>query len=159
MGRPKGSKNETKEKTWGDNLRLNIGCGGKKVEGAVNIDRACSDLDMDLEKADFPFPDASVEYVQADHVLEHIHNLLPLMNEIHRVMKPGAELRVRVPIFPTEQAFQDPTHCRYFTGATFRYWMTGDFLFEECGKNYGIKPFSRMIQHTEGFELVARLWK
>lgn len=157
MGRPPKVKPEGKK--FGDNLRLNIGCGNHKTEGAVNIDRSGSDLDMDLEKASFPFSDASIEYVQADHVLEHIHNLLPLMNEIHRVMKPGAEMRIRVPVFPTEQAFQDPTHCRYFTGSTMRYWLLGDFLHDEVGKNYGIKPFSRMIQHTEGFELVVRLWK
>lgn len=154
MGRPPKNKYQGVR-----GLRLNIGCGNKRTEGAVNIDRQGSDLDLDLEDACFPFDDGSVDYVQSDHCLEHIRNLIPLINEIHRVMAPNAEARIRVPVLPNLEAFQDPTHVRFFTDRTFNYWLSGDFLFEEVGKGYGIKPFSRMIQRAEGFELVVRMWK
>lgn len=52
----------------------------------------------DLTKP-FPIPDNSVDAFQAEDVLEHISydQLLPVMNEIFRVLKPNALFRLSVP--------------------------------------------------------------
>lgn len=46
-----------------------------------------------------PFPDNSVEAFQAEDVLEHIQydRLVPILDEVHRVLRPGALFRLSVP--------------------------------------------------------------
>jgi SAM-dependent methyltransferase len=105
-------------------LKVNLGCGRVVRKGFVGIDMYDfgQKYVMDFETDPLPFADSTVDHMVASHVLEHIHNLIPLMNEIWRVLKPGAELAVAVPVFPHEEAFQDPTHVRYFVPKTFLYF-------------------------------------
>ena len=141
-------------------LKLNIGSGKHKLEGYVSIDiQDCADVVLDLEKDKLPYEDNSVDEIAAFHFFEHINNLLPLVNECNRVLKPGGHLVVAVPNVENIEAFQDPTHVRFFTTTTWRYWLKDDFYFEECGKGYGILPFSKMQQDTAGFEIFTRLTK
>lgn len=53
---------------------------------------------QDITKS-LPFPDNSVDAFQAEDVLEHIpyDRLVPVINEIFRVLKPGALFRLSVP--------------------------------------------------------------
>jgi glycosyltransferase involved in cell wall biosynthesis len=46
-----------------------------------------------------PFSDNSVDSFQAEDVFEHIHydRLVPVVNEIHRILKPGGLFRLSVP--------------------------------------------------------------
>ncbi|WP_224962088.1 class I SAM-dependent methyltransferase [Geomonas subterranea] len=50
-------------------------------------------------RAGLPFPDASIDFIYAEHVLEHFdHDQVHLLlGECRRVMKPGATLSVCVP--------------------------------------------------------------
>lgn len=47
----------------------------------------------------YPLPDDCVDSYQAEDVLEHIeyHEMIPVLNEIHRILKPGALFRISVP--------------------------------------------------------------
>lgn len=124
-------------------MKLNLGCGHKKMDGFINIDIIPeADVQVDLESQPLPFPDDSVDFVQASQVFEHIENFIPLMNEIHRVLKPGGVVRADMPLAGTLQAFQDPTHVRFFVPETFAYWQEGHPYCENNGKSYGIKSFS-----------------
>lgn len=144
----------------GQLMKLNIGCGNKKLEGYINIDKQPSaDVCLDLEGAILPYGNNSIDIILASHVFEHIQNLIPLVNECHRVLKPGGVLNIAVPNVEFLEAFQDPTHIRFFTEATWRYWLKDDFYFEECGKGYGILPFSKMAQAKQGFQLTTQLTK
>jgi SAM-dependent methyltransferase len=133
-----------------DNYRLDLGCGPTSMEGCIGIDSSLAfepDIRLDLEKDPLPFDDCSVEEIYATHFLEHIHNLIPLMNECQRVLKPGGAMHIRVPMYPSIEAFQDPTHVRFFTARTFLYWHEPDGYWKTVGVNYGILPFRRMIQN------------
>src|SRR2546422_9080440 len=46
-----------------------------------------------------PFADDSVDYVYSSHLLEHLHrdDALRLLRDIHRILKPGAWVRICVP--------------------------------------------------------------
>lgn len=67
-----------------------------------------------------PFPDDSIESIVSHHCLEHLfHGFLPLMDECHRVLKPGGIFRIIVPLFPSKAAVEDPDHKRYFMEETF----------------------------------------
>jgi len=105
-----------------EKLYLNLGCGDDVREGWQNCDLPANpkaDIHLDLEDAKLPFEDNSVALVTAFHVLEHVRNFIPLMNEIYRVLQPNGILHMKLPEFPCAASVADPTHVRYFTPETF----------------------------------------
>ena len=52
---------------------------------------------LDLEAAPFPWPDASVDVVVCNQVLEHLKNIWLPMSEMHRVLRPGGHAVLSVP--------------------------------------------------------------
>ena len=79
--------------------RVNLCCGSQKVPGYLGIDIAMgSDLEIDLERDDLPFPDAKLEAV----VMMSAINYFPrnrgkeLIKEMFRVLEPGGVCRVGV---------------------------------------------------------------
>lgn len=77
-------------------MRLNVGAGLFPVEGWVNIDgnpKTAPVVDVRTDpKRPLPFRDESFDMVYCGHVLEHIlwENLRPFLDDLWRVMKPGA---------------------------------------------------------------------
>lgn len=105
-------------------MKLNLGCGRNTLDGWTNLDCRPGDrIDYvaDLEKVatdNLPFWSDSVDELLLSHVIEHIHNVLPLMEELHRIAKPNALLTIRVPYGSSDDAWEDPTHVRpYFLGS------------------------------------------
>lgn len=145
--------------------KVHLGCGNDIKRGWVNLDKNDGNIEnkevvhCDLEEGKLPFADDSCAEVMAIHLLEHIKNLLPLMNEIRRVLRPGGFLRVEVPVYPFPEAFQDPTHVRFFTEQSFRYFVEGEGLYENYGKTYGIKGFSWFAQQISGRALIVSFKK
>lgn len=99
--------------------RLNLGSGDRYLtDGWVNIDcqpRSRCDLILTLGVDRLPFSDGEVTEVEARHVMEHVEGFLPLMQELYRVMQPGAELRITVPYHFSDAFHGDPTHVRTIT--------------------------------------------
>ena len=96
---------------------LNLGCGRKRVEGAVNLDVTPDtnpDIVHDLNRRPWPFPDGHFREVLAYDVIEHLEDVLGAFEEIHRVSREGAIVRVVVPHFSSGNAYTDPTHRRFF---------------------------------------------
>ena len=111
-------------------MKLNLGCGNDYLKGYINCDISKDvgpDKIVDLEKK-LPFKDNSVDEIVANHVLGHISNFIHLMEELHRICKKGAIIKIRVPYFAYPGAFQDPTHVRFFTLKTFNYFEEGGEL-------------------------------
>lgn len=108
-------------------IRLNLGCGPKKKQkaGYINIDGRKSvkpDRVINLELAKLPFGTSSVDEICASHLLEHIRNFIPLMEEMHRVCKPNAKVTIDAPHGLTEAGMGDPTHVRFLCCHTFDYF-------------------------------------
>ena len=103
-------------------MKLNLGCGRRKVEGFVNVDAApeCApDLVFNVETFPWPWADSSIEEVRFIHSLEHMGGdpqvFLRLMQELYRVCRPGAQVHIAAP-HPRSDAFiGDPTHVRIIT--------------------------------------------
>lgn len=100
-------------------LRLNLGCGGRKVDGYLNVDSsaACQpDLVLDLEQTPWPWPDDAAEEILLIHVLEHLgestQGFLALMKEMWRVTRPGGKITIVVPHPRHDDFLGDPTHVR-----------------------------------------------
>ena len=109
-------------------LKLNIGCGTRIMGGYVNVDKMKLpnvDLVWDLEKTPLPFESGSVDEVRAEHILEHLVNFVPLMEDLHRVCRPDVRILVLAPYYKYEAAYRDPTHVRFFTEHSFDYFQDG----------------------------------
>ncbi|MGK7928808.1 MAG: hypothetical protein AB4290_26820 [Spirulina sp.] len=102
------------------NLRLNLGCGFKLLEGYINVDRAGNpDLKFDLETFPWPWTDNSVIEIKLIHVLEHLgqqtDTYLKIIQEIYRVCTHGATIHIIVPHPRHDDFIHDPTHVRPIT--------------------------------------------
>lgn len=75
----------------------------------------------DIEKG-LPFDNRKFDKIEAHHVLEHINDLVFVMNELHRVLKTKGILDIIVPF--GQNAWIDPTHKRAFTEHGFNFWLT-----------------------------------
>lgn len=114
-------------------MKLLLGGGNKKIEGFVNIDilpMPNVDIIHDLNKGLPMINSDHVEEVIAEHVIEHLFNFPLLMNEIHRVCKKGAIVRIVTPHASYPQFWRDPTHVRPFTEETFKYWEEWRWLYQ-----------------------------
>lgn len=108
-------------------MRLNLGCGNDIRDGWVNLDRARLpgvNIVHDLTRGSLPFDDDTFDVVLAKDVLEHLE-YIPLLREIHRILKPGGRLDIQVPHFTSANNFVDPTHRRAFSVRTFDFFVTG----------------------------------
>jgi SAM-dependent methyltransferase len=108
--------------------RLHLGCGRNILAGWTNLDQMAGpgvDVVADLDRCaetPLPFPDDTFDEFQASHVFEHLRNPLPMMQELHRIAKPGAKAVFRVPYGSSDDAFEDPTHVRQCYLNTFSYF-------------------------------------
>lgn len=109
----------------GSDRILDIGCGPTKHwPGNLGLDRhpyPGVDVVADLETV-LPFADETFDQVFAVHVLEHIRDILALMDELHRVLRTRGILHVMVPRSGAATAVGDPTHVRSFDALTFKYF-------------------------------------
>ena len=104
---------------------LDIGCGTDKLEGAVGMDAnpdSHADVIHDLDVRPWPFEDSSFDSVRAQDVLEHVTDFVGVVEEIWRVCRPAAIVRVRMPFMSSRNYHTDPTHRRAATSETFDYF-------------------------------------
>ena len=98
-------------------LRLNLGSGQQPLEGHINVDKhGAPDMLVDLEVRPWPWENSSVDEVAMHHVLEHLGRtpelFIGVMKELHRICRPGALVRIRVPHPRHDFFLTDPTHVR-----------------------------------------------
>jgi SAM-dependent methyltransferase len=106
-------------------IKLDLGCGNNKEDGWVGVDNIKTektDVVHDLETYPWPFKDESVDEVKISHYIEHVKDLIPFMNELHRVMKKGAKCSIAAPYYTSIRCWQDPTHVQAISEATFMYY-------------------------------------
>jgi SAM-dependent methyltransferase len=130
--------------TFGVDIRSGLGGGIKQA---------------DLATEAIPFSNDFFDFCTAFDVIEHIPRnswkngtcrlaFLEVLNEIHRVLKPGGLFLHSTPAFPSKEAFQDPTHVNIIT--------------EDTMPNYFCEPHS-LAKHlgygfNGSFELVEQRW-
>lgn len=146
---------------------LDLGCGPDpenpfsacEVHGVDLLDFGNSRIRVaDLAVEPIPFPDRSFDFVTAFDFFEHIPRLLyvdrsrrapfiELMNEIHRVLKPGGILYAQTPAYPRAEAFVDPTHVNTISKGTVSYFTSSQDM-----------PLARRYGFTGNFELIDQYW-
>lgn len=125
-------------------LKLSLACGGNKPEGFKGVDIVktdATDYVQDLMK--FPwtqFADNSVDEIECSNFVEHIPHgdsrhdpFFQFFDEIHRILKPATYdpnnpniplsgfARIVCPYYSSIRAWQDPTHHRAISEASFLY--------------------------------------
>ena len=121
-------------------IRLNLGCGGKRVDRFVGVDRyptPAVDVIADIT-APLPFADGSVDEILLDNVIEHIPDIPALMHELHRIGRNDARLLIRTPHFTSLSSWRDPTHVHHlsyysldhFTRTQVAHYTSGGRAFE-----------------------------
>jgi len=104
---------------------LDLGCGNKKRDGAVGVDfndRTAADIVHNLNSFPYPFEDASFDEIYIDNTLEHLDDVMRVMEEVHRICRPNGLVKVIVPYFRSLYAFTDPTHQHYFAVNSFAFF-------------------------------------
>lgn len=98
-------------------------------EGWVGVDFRGGEgvLQLDVTKG-LPWADNSVGAIRAHDFLEHISvgQVVPLMNEIYRVLAPGGWLLSQTPSTDGRGAFQDPTHISFWNQNSFWYYTRAE---------------------------------
>lgn len=110
---------------------INIGCGKTRIPGSIGVDRVAIpgsvDIVHDLNSTPYPFESNCADEIHFYHVLEHLDNPLEKLEEIHRILKPGGVLYMRVPHFSSNGAFTDITHKRPFAYYSFDVFEEGAY--------------------------------
>ncbi len=104
---------------------LDLGCGNKKRAGAIGVDfnsRTAADVIHNLNSFPYPFEDDSFDEIYLDNILEHLDDVIRVMEEVHRICKPGGLVKVIVPYFRSLWACIDPTHKHFFAVNSFSYF-------------------------------------
>lgn len=134
---------------------IEIGGGTLVQPGWVNLDSRNGDGDWRRMAQDTPWPaaDNSIDGIRASHVMEHIPAGQPridVMNEAHRVLKPGGVFEIIVPLLVgTWHAVADPTHVSFWVKESFHYF---DGLFA-ANADYGIRLWETLeLEVVDGWE-------
>lgn len=138
---------------------LDVGCGNDKLPGAVGIDRAAdtlADVVHDLDRLPWPFPDGEFDRIRCQDVLEHLDDLVAVMEELHRVARPGAEIRIRVPHFSSVQAFTDITHRHFFSTESFHVFAPGSLYPHYSHVRFAVEE-SRLV-HWKPYRWTGISW-
>jgi SAM-dependent methyltransferase len=96
-------------------VMVDLGCGAtKQYPQSIGLDRYPTPaVDILTDLADgLPLADSSVDVLFAVHVLEHLVDYLPLIDECHRVLRPHGTLHLLSPWWRFVNAVADPTHVR-----------------------------------------------
>ena len=117
-----------------DLLRLDLACGQHKADGHTGVDRIALpgvDVVHDLGRYPWPFKDESAEAIRVSHYVEHIPMaedlegvdlLIKFMNECYRLLIVGGRMHVIAPWWASARSWQDPTHRRAISDASFLYY-------------------------------------
>ena len=103
--------------------KLNLACGERYKEGYVNIDNnkdVKADVYQDLNKFPWPFKNSEFDEVYCHHILEHLDEVLPVMEELWRVCKNKAKILIFSPHTGSFEVHVDVTHKRGFNTQSFR---------------------------------------
>lgn len=107
---------------------LNLGCGemnyhGKDEEFKIDINSQSNpDLVWDLRNLPWPIEDNQFDIVYAENIIEHLPDTCGVMQEIWRICKDKATVKIIVPHYTGFTSWSCPEHYKTFTSISFDYF-------------------------------------
>jgi predicted SAM-dependent methyltransferase len=102
---------------------LDVGCGPiTKKQGSIGMDiRPAPHVDVvhDINVFPYPFDDSEFDYIEMSHIIEHVDRPLKVMNEIYRIAKSGATVRLITPHYSSQLSYGDLEHYHHFGWISF----------------------------------------
>jgi len=79
-------------------IRINLGCGRRKLPDWINVDIEGADVNCDISKT-LPFEDNYADEIMGIHIIEHFYawQTTDILKEWMRVLKPGGKLVLECP--------------------------------------------------------------
>ena len=106
------------------------------------------ELQLDITAIDLP--DASVDMVMANHVLEHVDDAKAFA-EIHRILKPGGQAVITVPMIEGfDHTYEDPAHVtpearkRHYGDADHLRWYGRDVRDRFAAPGFAVSEFTAL---------------
>lgn len=134
-------------------LKYDLACGQNKQKGFIGVDIA-GDCDIKCDLTKFPWKFAksnSVDELFISHYVEHTPDLIKFMDECWRILKKGGKITIIAPYYNSVRCWQDPTHTRAISEATFLYFNK-DWRVTNKLDHYNIKSD---FDFTYGYSLAA----
>lgn len=148
-------------------MKINLGCGKRKLKGFINVDKAARvkpDIIHDIRETPWGWVKKNqADLIWSDNLFEHIREELlnKVMQECHRVLKPGGILHIIVPISAPDNfmaMYSDPMHVNHnFTMQTYDYYDHRHVRWKNYGSVYGIPKFERIMQVRKKRFLIVEL--
>ncbi len=120
--------------------KLNLGCGKDIKKGYLNVDiEKASGVDkvVDLNIYPYPFKDNSFDEIIADMVLEHLDSKIKPMEELIRISKNGAIIKISVPYYASKGALCHIDHKQFFSEGTFSMFYPDEYRNVSHWKEFG----------------------
>jgi SAM-dependent methyltransferase len=102
-------------------------------------------------------PSCIFDEVIALDVIEHIPNVVGLMDEIHRVLVDNGKLSIRVPQAGTYNHITDPTHVRGFGIDSFDFFDDKTELGRGNGRLYTSRRWSIIDKGPQNLNLIFNM--
>lgn len=132
-------------------MKLNIGCGNKSIKGYIGVDKfpcEAADYICDIENEKLPFEGNTVTAIILDNVIEHFYDIPKVMNELSRVSRKGAIVKIITPHFSSLSSWVDPTHIHHLSYFSFDHFEKNSAA-HYVGK--GIKIKQKKLSFSGGF--------
>jgi SAM-dependent methyltransferase len=140
----------------GNRKVLDVGCGLNKQPGAIGLDispKTDADVIHDLGDIPYPFADSEFDEVIANHVIEHVPDVMKFMCELYRITRSGGRIRLLAPHYTNPDWPTDPTHRNHLNCYSFNCFM------DDPGKR--LFPFYTDIRlkPKRVYVTLANLWR
>lgn len=106
-------------------MRLNLGSARNHEPGFLSLDlspNVGADVVWDLDQTPLPFEADTFDCILGAHVFEHVRAFVPLVTDLHRILKPGGFLISVTPHGASDDAWDNPFHVRGFGEMTWAFF-------------------------------------
>ena len=142
-------------------MKLHLGCGKRYLEGYLHVDIAeFEHIDYQLPIDDLStFKDNTAEEIYASHVLEYFdrNDVINVLTEWKRVLKPSGILRLAVPNFPKlVEVYQSSKELTSILGPLYGKWDIGNQEFIYHKTVYDENSLKNVLEEV-GFKNI-KIW-